>query len=255
MADDDEVTTIFQRLVDERGGERVLDTAALGVARALATALASPSPDARMIVALSELLPAKRSTGPNGRRFDLGNLSDDELAMLDHLEKVAHGDAPPSPPVPHAETPRERLGLDVGQYVDKLQDPNNPYHPSEITRDGILWLQGRLMQLVSPYRVLDFFQAEISENVTWPLRAKIKMLEDTLTAARLIDGTAEGTGQPTRQLPAPDPPASPAIQAAREAARAGRPVNLQPQAGEPEPWREHTPAYDGMYSTGGGSWR
>ena len=114
--------------------------------------------------------------------------------MLDHLEKVAHGDAPPTRPEPHAATAREWSALDLAQYIDRTQS-NDPYHPAEMSDADRSWVNGQLMSLMHPYTVLSFFDAEIRENVVWPLREKIKRLEDALAAAKLIDGAVEGTGQ------------------------------------------------------------
>ena len=107
----------------------------------------------------------------------------------------------------------------------------------------------------TPWKV---WAAEIDASIAWPLRQRINELLEKiarLESGGVIDGEVVRPG-PQRALPKPNPDegCSPDVAAARAAARSGKPVSFQPPARPAEPWREHTPAYDGMYSTGGG-WR
>jgi hypothetical protein len=87
----EDIQTVFDQLVHERGGRGSLSVVDLAVCRTLAIALADG--DATGATALAALLPAKTEQAP----LDLTLLSDKEFRQFEKCIHIAAGKVPPTP--------------------------------------------------------------------------------------------------------------------------------------------------------------
>jgi len=154
----DTVEQIYDALAAEHSGK--LTVVGKAVARALAVALSSDVPDPSVVARLQSAMPEK----PNAAdaQYDLGELNDRELALLEYLHRKARGETVGEPPSIEPSW-REVRATDLAEQLDAIDAKHGRFcFPSlsdseqrEI-RDALSTLLGNLMRLediAAPQRV------------------------------------------------------------------------------------------------------
>jgi hypothetical protein len=201
-----ESAALFRDIVAEHGGKSAFDAIQLGAARRLAQVLSEDADiNAAIVSTLSGMLPPKAPIEPSP---DLTRLTDRQLAALDSLMAVAHGERPPAPerPAPRrkSRSRRQVAADDLAVLCDQIEAETQSEH-RRASDDEMREIKNGLIALL-PLAVnpLDLWPEQI-DDMAHRLAADLAKAE----LAKAAESPAPAPTQPPAPAPSPSPSPSP----------------------------------------------
>jgi hypothetical protein len=181
--------SLLDQIIAERGGIERFDATGLGVARRLATLLASDSDgSASTIAQLCELLPSKPSADEGEWNLEL--LTDEQFKQFDRLCSIARGEKPPSVEKPkpfRTRSRRERAAADLVRVLDRLeaaQDAARKAKQPHALTDGDLGdIRNAIVGTIGLVTLPQYIFAAEVDHATFTERAKWQAREREREAA------------------------------------------------------------------------